>query len=170
MKPILSSLRRPGVFLAVALLVTGLQVSPIGVHTAQASLGTCWSCRAYGPILNLSNGARLNTGVVINDQRGDIQAISYTIHLPSNVTVKSMSYQGSLQVDQSAQVVADETSSTRYAVVTNVTTGATATVYAFTQVSNTCDCTYSGNNTGSSNVDVVTSVDATATTGDSTDQ
>jgi hypothetical protein len=131
MKRIFARLRRLRLVPVAAVLALGMMISPVALHKAGASLGTCAGCNQYGPQITLSNGVKLTTGVGVSDASSDTLAISYTVHVPAGVTVTGLSYQGAAQVLQSAQVLADDTPGT-YDVTTLVVTGAiSAAVYPY---------------------------------------
>jgi hypothetical protein len=142
--------------LTAGLLAVGLMISPLALHQAGASLSSCAGCHHYGPKITVSNGWKITTGVGVTDSSQGTLGVSYTVHVPSGVTVTTVTYQGSAQVPQSAQVIADGNAGT-VDVTTNVTTGATGVaVYPFTTINNqNTSCISSNSTSGFSNQDVL---------------
>lgn len=128
--------RLPGRVLLGALIIgMGLLVAPVTSRGVGATLSTCGGCALYGPIIHLSNGDMINTGVRIRDAAADVSRIDYVLHAPRGTVVSSVSFQGSKKVNQTFQF-SDDMSSHAYTVDTYVSTygGPLVQVFPFTAV------------------------------------
>jgi hypothetical protein len=147
------------IVLTTALLVTGLVVGPLTVHNAGATLSTCGGALCFDPVVFLSDGTHVQTGVGVDDKVHDIQGITYVVHVPAGLTVDRVTYQGSVR--QQVQVYSDEQSPSSYDVDTQVFTGVAGTeVIPYTVIKKHGPgqpCSSSG--TGLSNQDVFVHID-----------
>jgi hypothetical protein len=107
--------------LAGCLLVTGAA----GVH---AQLATCRS----DPLLTLSNGAQVTLYEDIYDAASDVTGVTYQLHVPVGVMVRSITYSGAISSKlQTITVTADENAGDydAYTVVYTKTANISVTAY-----------------------------------------
>src|SRR5579884_3880257 len=79
--------RLSGALAATASLACGLLAGTLEAHAAYQV------CRT-DPIVLLSNGRQLNIVESVSDVASDINAIQYSVHVPSGVGVRKITYTG----------------------------------------------------------------------------
>lgn len=94
-----STLRRLG---GAVLLAGLLSCSLMGITHAQYTV-----CRT-DPIATLSNGHTITMYADINDSAKDIQSAEFTLHVPKNMTVKSVTFDSTYGYLESFSWVADQ--------------------------------------------------------------
>jgi hypothetical protein len=95
------------------------------------------ACRS-DPVVSLSNGTTLTVWESIGDYSSDVKSISYEVHVPKGVWVRSVTYSGDVSATlQSLNVYADENTGNydTYATVVTGTSGMQTDAYA--QANNT---------------------------------
>jgi hypothetical protein len=103
--------------LAGTLLLTGA----VGVH---AQLATCRT----DPTITLSNGYTATLWADISTDISHVNAVSYVLHVPKGVTLKSISYDANGSVEQ-VSIVADQSGS-HYEDLTTVDTSNSGVAYS----------------------------------------
>jgi hypothetical protein len=120
-RPVQTSPRqRPARHAALAALSIGA-----GLVLALAGTGTALgitACRS-DPVVTLSDGTTLTVWESISDTASDVKSISYAVHVPVGVSIKSVVYTGDVAAQlQSVTLYADENSGD-YDTYTTVVTG-----------------------------------------------
>ena len=115
--------------LLLSTIVLGIWLLPglLRRHDAFAALSACGS----DPTVVLSNGVTFDLSTSISDNISDVRHISYTLHIPSNASVTSVTYTDGTQAISSFTAVADENSGNydSYTVVTTGTPNVNVTAY-----------------------------------------
>jgi hypothetical protein len=122
-----SSFRSRRVALGVAALIGSALIGSLAPHDA----GAAAACRS-DPIVALSNGAQVTLYEDISDTAADVTSITYQLHIPVGLTVKSIVYQGAVPSSvQSITVHADENTGNydAYTVVNTRTPNIPVTAY-----------------------------------------
>jgi hypothetical protein len=123
--------RRPApraALLGGALLACGLLSTALSPRAAHAQLSV-----TADPVVTLSNGTAFDLSTVLLDYagRGDVQHISYTLHLPAGLSVRSVTYPDGTAALSSFQADSTEPSG-QYAcdiVATTTTPGVPVTAF-----------------------------------------
>lgn len=101
-----------------ALAAVALVAALFGTGQAHAAYTACRS----DPQLTLSNGVQITLYEDIYDLPSDITRISYTVHIPAGLSVKSIAYQGAVPANlQKVKISADQKQG-NYAATTVVST------------------------------------------------
>src|SRR3954454_3604625 len=114
--------------LALASLALALSLTSLGHSSAFALRGVC---RA-DPVLVLSNSVTLTLYEDISDTVADVTKMTYDVHIPRGVTVKSISYPGDFPASiQTVTVTADQSAGNYdgYTVVYTKTANISVTAY-----------------------------------------
>jgi hypothetical protein len=98
--------------------LAGLLSGPVMAHPAAASIGFCRT----DPMVKLSDGTMVRLKVEINDTADDVQQVSYTLHVPTGISVDKVHYAGPLGSKENVEVLADDPANT-YDTDTLVSTG-----------------------------------------------
>jgi hypothetical protein len=108
---------------------------------AYANIGACRS----DPVVTLSNGTQVTLYEDISDSASDVSSISYQLHVPTGLKVKSIAYQGAVPSNvQTITVTADENAGNYdgYTVVKTKTPN--ISVAAYMSANGTVSCHTSG--------------------------
>lgn len=107
------------VMVCAALACVGFAATSLGVPTAGAEVGVCYT----DPVVVLSNGTTIDLNDTINDTYTDVQSIVYTLHAPAGTSVASVTYtSGPIGPMESLRFYADQTGS-QYSATSDVITG-----------------------------------------------
>lgn len=112
--------------LGSAVLAAGLLIGPLA--PAHAAIAACRS----DPTVTLSSGVQVTLYEDISDTATDVSSISYQLHIPVGVTVKSIAYSGAVPSSvQSVTTYADEGAGNydAYTVVNTRTPNISVTAY-----------------------------------------
>jgi len=119
--------------------LTALSVGA-GTVLALAGFGTTLgmtTCR-NDPVVSLSNGTTLTVWESIGDYSSDVESISYEVHVPKGVWVRSVTYSGDVPASlQSLNVYADENAGNYDTYATVVTGRSGMQTDAYAQANNT---------------------------------
>jgi hypothetical protein len=134
------SLRARRFVLRGTILALSLLIASLAARNAQAAFTVCRS----DPLVTLSNGVQVTLYEDISDTATDVTGITYQLHIPAGLKVKSISYNGAIPSSlQTITTTADENSGNydAYTVVDTKTSNVSVTAYMSANAAVSCQTT-----------------------------